>query len=326
MKKIVSTIYLSGRNAIKSISNRESAGESPISLVTKYQDYFCDLIIVFDLSGSEEEHMDALSTIEEICAYSDIPVWVAGNIKSADDIARLISAGCEKCVLNFAKQSNRYLAENLCDESNASHFACAITQTELIDEYRDLIEKTVSEIVLLREHSLYECFNTAPKPIIAPISDLPLDRFMDIMEKPNVSGIFGNFVLSNLNEILSIKNICFERGIDVNAFNPKIRWNDLTVNSDGLIPVVVQDYKNNEVLMVAYMNEKAFNNTITTGKMTYYSRSRKTQWVKGETSGHLQFVKCLYTDCDSDTLLAKVSQVGVACHTGARSCFFKEIV
>lgn len=97
-------------------------------------------------------------------------------------------------------------------------------------------------------------------------------------------------------------------------------------DENGLIPVVVQDYKTNEVLQVAYMNEEAYKATLRTGKMNYYSRSRKTQWLKGETSGHFQYVKSLTTDCDYDTILAKVSQVGAACHTGARSCFFNEIV
>ena len=92
-----------------------------------------------------------------------------------------------------------------------------------------------------------------------------------------------------------------------------------------MVPVVVQDYRTLEVLMVAYMNEEAYNYTISTGKMTYFSRSRKQLWLKGETSGHYQYVKSLTADCDMDTILAKVSQVGAACHTGARSCFFNEI-
>lgn len=90
--------------------------------------------------------------------------------------------------------------------------------------------------------------------------------------------------------------------------------------------VVVQDYKTDEVLMVAYMNEEAYNTTLKTGKMTYYSRSRDELWVKGETSGHFQYVKSLTADCDKDTILAKVSQIGAACHTGSRSCFFHEIM
>ena len=77
--------------------------------------------------------------------------------------------------------------------------------------------------------------------------------------------------------------------------------------------------------MVAYMNQEAYEMTISTGKMTYYSRSRKELWLKGATSGHYQYVKSLTADCDMDTILAKVSQVGAACHTGAKSCFFNEI-
>ena len=127
-------------------------------------------------------------------------------------------------------------------------------------------------------------------------------------------------------EINSIKAFCSESGVDVDGFDAKLKFSELTVNADGLIPVVVQDYRTKEVLMLAYMNEQAFDTTIQTGRMTYYSRSRKSQWVKGETSGHFQYVKSLHADCDKDTLLAKVSQIGAACHTGNRSCFFNEIV
>ena len=93
-----------------------------------------------------------------------------------------------------------------------------------------------------------------------------------------------------------------------------------------LIPAIIQEHATGEVLMLAYMNEEAFNTTINIGKMTYYSRSRNELWTKGLTSGHVQFVKSLTTDCDFDTILAKVSQVGAACHTGNRTCFFNNIV
>ena len=78
--------------------------------------------------------------------------------------------------------------------------------------------------------------------------------------------------------------------------------------------------------MVAYMNEEAYQATLKTGRMTYYSRSRNELWFKGETSGHYQYVKSMMADCDKDTILAKVSQIGAACHTGAHSCFFNEIM
>lgn len=106
-----------------------------------------------------------------------------------------------------------------------------------------------------------------------------------------------------------------------------IKWEALKKNSDEMVPVIVQDYKTDEVLMLAYMNEESYNKTFETGKMTYWSRSRNELWTKGMESGHLQYVKSLTADCDLDTILAKVEQVGgIACHTGARSCFFNKIV
>lgn len=103
-------------------------------------------------------------------------------------------------------------------------------------------------------------------------------------------------------------------------------WADFKLNSDGMVPVIAQDYETGEVLMLAYMNEEAYNTTVETGKMTYWSRSRNELWTKGLTSGHLQYVKSLTLDCDNDTILAKVSQIGAACHTGNRTCFFKTLV
>ncbi len=102
-------------------------------------------------------------------------------------------------------------------------------------------------------------------------------------------------------------------------------WADLKKDPQGLLPVIVQDYRTGQVLMAAYMNEQAYLDTLKTGRMNYYSRSRKTQWLKGETSGHFQYVKSLTADCDMDTILATVHQVGAACHTGSYSCFFNEI-
>ena len=116
------------------------------------------------------------------------------------------------------------------------------------------------------------------------------------------------------------------QNIPVNVFESPMKFSDFKTNEDDMIPVIVQDYKTDKVLMLAYMNEEAFNNTIATGKMTYYSRSRDELWVKGETSGHYQYVKELYMDCDVDTMLAKVRQTGVPCHTGADTCFFNELV
>ena len=95
---------------------------------------------------------------------------------------------------------------------------------------------------------------------------------------------------------------------------------------NGLIPVIVQDYLSNEILMLAFMNQEAWDKTLETQKAHYWSRSRNKLWLKGEQSGHFQLVKKILIDCDDDTILLKVEQIGgAACHTGYNSCFFREL-
>lgn len=99
----------------------------------------------------------------------------------------------------------------------------------------------------------------------------------------------------------------------------------LTYNEDGLIPAIAQDATSHEVLMMAWMNAEAVARTLETGKVTYWSRSRQEFWVKGATSGHTQELVSFRVDCDRDCLLVSVNQIGAACHTGARHCFFTAI-
>ena len=108
---------------------------------------------------------------------------------------------------------------------------------------------------------------------------------------------------------------------DAQTLSRDIKWNE-----QGLIPAIAQDWKSGEILMLAWMNQQAFELTVTEGRAVYWSRSRQALWRKGEQSGHVQELKELHIDCDSDTVLMKVEQVGgIACHTGRRSCFFRKL-
>jgi len=101
----------------------------------------------------------------------------------------------------------------------------------------------------------------------------------------------------------------------------RVNWKKL----NGLIPVITQDHKTGKVLMLAFMNKEALKKTLRTKKVTYWSRSRKKLWTKGETSGHFQLVRGIWLDCDNDTLLIKVDQKGNVCHTGHKTCFFRKL-
>jgi phosphoribosyl-AMP cyclohydrolase len=98
------------------------------------------------------------------------------------------------------------------------------------------------------------------------------------------------------------------------------------VKGDGLVPAIVQDAETKEVLMMAYMNSQSWEATLKTGKATYWSRSRQSLWMKGESSGNVQLVKSIFIDCDNDTILLQVEQLGgAACHTGHKSCFYRKL-
>lgn len=107
--------------------------------------------------------------------------------------------------------------------------------------------------------------------------------------------------------------------------DPKIA-DRLKRTADGLIPAIAQQYDTGEVLMMGWMDDEALHRTLTTGRATYWSRSRQEYWVKGDTSGHQQWVKSVALDCDADVVLVKVDQVGVACHTGDRTCFDTDVL
>lgn len=105
-------------------------------------------------------------------------------------------------------------------------------------------------------------------------------------------------------------------------FPTKLQWKKF----GGLIPVVTQDFKTKNVLMVGFMNKQALKKTLQEGRVSYFSRTRKKLWTKGETSGHFQLVKKMAVDCDNDTLLIKAKQIGNVCHTGHKTCFYRKIL
>ncbi|MDP2906055.1 MAG: phosphoribosyl-AMP cyclohydrolase [Candidatus Omnitrophota bacterium] len=121
------------------------------------------------------------------------------------------------------------------------------------------------------------------------------------------------------------KKSCSDVGAGLKPAPTKFNLGSLKYDPAGLIPAIIQDYKTGVVLMLGYMNKESLRRTLKQGRTCFWSRSRKEYWTKGLTSGHFQFVKSVAYDCDLDTLLIKVRQVGGACHTGNRSCFYRKI-
>lgn len=325
-KKFVPCIYLYKGNAVKGFNDGTVVNPNPVALAKYYSDNNADELIVFDMSEGDLEHEKALDIIKEICAEAEVPVIGAGNVHRMEDIKKLIYAGCKKACLNFSKAGNIEIIEEVSKKFGKEKIIACVSDVNSITNNRDMIETYIDSLILVKENELKEALNVSAFPMIVCVPEVSLDKILEILSKANVCGISGNGINDNAKEILSIKSLCQNNNVSVNTFEPAFKWDDFKLNSDGHVTVVVQDYKTNEVLMVAYMNEEAYNMTLRTGRMTYYSRSRDELWIKGETSGHYQYVKSLTADCDMDTILAKVSQIGAACHTGSYSCFFNKIM
>lgn len=325
-KKFVPCIYLYKGNAIKDFRDSTIIDTNPAALGKFYSDNNADELIVYDMSDSDAEHEEALNLIKAICGEAEIPVIGAGNVKRMEDIKKLLYAGCKKAALNYSKQGNIELTEEVSLKFGKDKIVACVTEVDTILRNEELLESYVSEIILVHERELKDAIAASRFPMIASLPEVSLDKLLELLSKDNICGISGYAINENARELLAIKSLCQSNDIAVNTFTSTIKWEEFKLNSDGHVTVVVQDYKTDEVLMVAYMNEEAYHMTLKTGKMTYYSRSRQELWVKGETSGHYQYVKSLTADCDMDTILAKVSQIGPACHTGSHSCFFNEIM
>ena len=324
-KNIVATLYLKDGQAVKSPDDLTIVGDI-YELCRLYNDSGIDKIIIFDLSTEDDEHDKNIHTIENINRNIEIKVCAGGNINRIDDIKKLLYAGCVQVILNASKPSSLELADEASVRFGKDTVLLSVNTVDFIFKHQKAIEDTFHELLVMNIDVIDALENLTSTPYVVFLPEYNYDKIVEILYRKTVRGIAGDFINDPATDIMKLKSVLSSEGIKMDNFAPALFWQDLKLNSDGMVPVIVQDYKTDEVLMLAYMNEEAFNTTINIGKMTYYSRSRNELWTKGLTSGHIQYVKSLTADCDYDTILAKVSQVGVACHTGNRSCFYNNIV
>lgn len=324
-KNIVATIYLKNGHSVPSPDNTEEETDV-LQIARMYNDCGIDKIFCIDLSTEEEEKQKNLLAIRAINREIDTKTCGGGNIRRIEDVREFFYAGCIEVVLNGAKQATPGILMEAAKRFGKEKILVSINNVNFLFKAKDIIQDTVHELVVMDSSMFPGLENTTDVPYILLQDEYDLDTIENALRSEQIRGIYGRFINDPETDIMQLKCELTDRGIRMDNFEANLSWSDLKVNSDGLIPVVTQDYKTLEVLMVGYMNEEAFDETIRIGKMTYFSRSRQELWTKGMTSGNIQYVKSLTADCDFDTILAKVSQVGVACHTGARSCFFNNII
>ncbi len=324
-KKLIPCLYMRNRKAVRGFTDQTvfAGGDLP-RLCRDYNHSGADMLLVFDLSATDDEHEEAIHELIRVCGAAELPVACGGRVRRLEDVKKILYAGCQTAVLNFSRQDNVSLAEEAAGRFGKGKLWASCFSPADVKDNREILENHVSA-VLCPSGLAEEIAELVRLPLIL-LDDSQSPDTVQLLSPEWAAGLTGRRVSDPAADLAALKRDCLDRGLAMDVLESALSWSEFKVGSDGLAPVIVQDYKTDEVLMLAYMNAEAFQATLETGLMTYWSRSRGELWVKGLTSGHFQYVKSLEIDCDQDTLLAKVSQVGAACHTGNRSCFYRNLV
>ena len=308
--------------------------ENPVAEAKFYNDAGADEIAFFDSTATRESIDKNIPIIKEITTEIDIPLIACGGVRRLEDVKKLLYAGASKVCMNSAPRNDISIVTEAADRFGSERIIVTIDLTEVenpVEYGLKLKEAGCGELLILHHNSfpdyadiVKEIRNTVKLPTVVSSYSTDGDEIAELLSETNAESIS----LYNLeqHDVMQIKQSCKKKNVNVNLYDSTMDFSEFKKDDKGLVPCIVQDYKTGMVLMMAYMNEESYKKTIETGRMTYYSRSREKLWTKGETSGHFQFVKSISIDCDKDTLLAKVSQIGPACHTGNTSCFFTPLV
>lgn len=298
----------------------------PYELAIELNNSSLDRIVAVEHSTTDEEHDANIVAIKEMTRNLEIALCGTGTVNRFEDIKKLIYAGAREVIVDGSHPDAIELCREGAHRFGEEKILVAIRNMDFIFKIKHETESIRAGYIVLDKAILSAVEDESKVPYYIYTDEKDANEISSLLFANKAAGVINEAYASSDFDAMLLKTAVSDLGIPMGNFNPQITWAELKKNEQDMVPVVVQDYLTDEVLMVAYMDEEAFNSTLRSGRMTYYSRSRKEQWLKGETSGHFQFVKALYADCDKDTILAKVSQIGAACHTGSRSCFFNEIV
>lgn len=319
---------MSCKKLIPFINAENEVASSVITLADHYSCEGADGLYLYNFTGDEKSRDEFLAVARQIEKQIDIPFVIGVYVERFEDAKKALYTGASKVVIRKALFPEEKEIKEIIARFGREKLAIEIDmkadfqKAEQLDAFYEMGFGTA----ILKHIDTTKSFSEtiANTKIEVMIRDgLIRNDLAELFSYETVQAVMTNYFEEK--DIYKAKRALKKEGINVEVFESLIDFSDFKLMDNNLIPAVVQDYRTNEVLMVGYMNEESYRRTIETGKMTYYSRSRQELWLKGETSGHFQYVKSLLLDCDNDTILAKVRQVGAACHTGNRSCFFKEL-
>ena len=281
--------------------------------------------LIDDAKPADEERV--IKLIKAVHSKIDMPIFVKRDYKRLEDVKKIIYAGNTRVVMDVVFDEDYTLMKEVSERFGKDNIYAWIPMIQFTD---DTLAKAIHENgacgCFAESSNASDIMEKQGLDLYIMCYDNGVESFAQLLKTPSIEGVISEDFYKQDMDYMTLKNQLIEYGVETNRFESQIPFSEFKLNSDGLIPVIVQEYKTGKVLMLAYMNEDSYNETVRSGRMTYWSRSRQELWKKGDTSGHYQYVKSLDIDCDKDTILAKVDQIGAACHTGNESCFYTNLV
>lgn len=324
-KRLIATIYIKNGVLVMSKQDPSPIGEAD-NIARMFNDCGIDNILLMDISDDVEGHKLSMATIKEMNRILEVTAYGYGWIDTVNDIRDYMFAGCEKVILSSSNPEITTLIEEAGTRYGKDKLSLSLDTVDVLFKQKTAIEQNFDDLFLFSKDIIEAVENMTEVPYYAFIEGEELAPYVEAMKNPHCIGV-GGYILDNLTtDIMLLKYRFRNMGIPVYIFESSLKWSEFKLDSDGLIAVVTQDYTTNEVLNYGYMDEEAFNETMSSGKMAYYNKETKQVARHGIHNGNYQYVKSLSVDCHKQVLLAKISQVGVACHTGNYSCFFTEIL
>ncbi|MBN1892258.1 MAG: imidazole glycerol phosphate synthase subunit HisF [Clostridiales bacterium] len=363
-KRIIPCLDVKDGRVVKGVNfvSLRDAGD-PVEIAKVYNTSGADELVFLDISATLEGRGTIIDMVRRVAEQVFIPFTVGGGIRTIDDIREILNAGADKISLNSAAVRDPEFVSRAAARFGSQCVVVAIdvrsvpksanlasgyevviaggTQSTGLDAVqwaRKVEELGAGEILLtsMDRDGTKSGYDNVITRMIAEAVSIPViasggagtyEHFYDGITEGKADAVlaaslfhFGEISVEKLKEYLD------ERGIPVRKIGRALSlWQRMKKNVLGLVPAIVVDHTKGDVLMLAYMDYEAFDMTLETGQMHYFSRSRDRLWRKGETSGNTQTVRSVRIDCDRDTLLFFIDQKGVACHTGNRSCFFSEL-
>lgn len=243
LKRFVPCIYLWNGLAVRSFSDKNVVETDPLRLVHLYNENNADELIVFDMSEDDAAHEIALDIMKEICALAEVDVIGAGNIMRKEDVKELLYAGCKRVVLDYEKEENIAITEKAALRFGREKLLVSYNDPLILSQNKELLEQYVSGLVLMNPHQIRETIAVTDLPLYVQINNIALNKLMEIFAYDNVCGVTGNAINDNYKDILSLKNLCKENGIQVELFEEACHTGAKNYFYNEIIK---KDYRENE--------------------------------------------------------------------------------